>query len=401
MVLLPRRAARVKQLVKSYTLYNKYNNMRKQQRSRRILRLKELLYTSGLQVHSAPGPFNDLSGTFSANSDSSSSDGSSSSDSSGGSANFLQGADWFQPATTHWSASSISSATDISGRRSLDLGDIDSDNSESIQSEDSDIAILEQGLDNLNEDMEDLDEEYHGQRSARIRRWVQEQMVGMYASRYEMDRDTLPRGPSYLHHVLTVLKSAREDQFRLALRVTPPTFDALVAKIADDEVFTNNSNNSQMPVDEQLAIALYRFGHDGNAASLQAVANWAGVAKGTVVLATRRVLTALLRPSFMDEAVRFPTPEEKEEAKEWVESHSCKAWRGGWCMVDGTLVPLADKPTWFGESYFDRKCRYSLNVQVCEFNPLYFVICSIRFLGCIATQPPHHRLQLWSCRKHP
>lgn len=75
-------------------------------------------------------------------------------------------------------------------------------------------------------------------------------------------------------------------------------------------------------------------------------------------------MTALLRPSFMDGAVRYPTAEEKEEAKQWVEDHSCKAWRGGWCMVDGTLVPLADKPTWFGESYFDCKCCYSLNVQV-------------------------------------
>lgn len=120
-----------------------------------------------------------------------------------------------------------------------------------------------------------------------------------------------------------------------------------------------------MPVEEQLAITLYRFGHDGNAASLQCVANWAGVSKGTVGVVTLRVMTALLRPSFMDEAVCFPTPEEKEEAKRWVEKHSCRAWRGGWCMVDGTLIPLTDKPTWFGESYFDRKSRYSLNIQAC------------------------------------
>jgi hypothetical protein len=75
-------------------------------------------------------------------------------------------------------------------------------------------------------------------------------------------------------------------------------------------------------------------------------------------------MTAILQREFMDEAVSLPTEEQKEEAKEWVESKSCKAWRDGWCMVDGTLVPLYERPFWFGESYFDRKCNYSLNFQV-------------------------------------
>ena len=58
------------------------------------------------------------------------------------------------------------------------------------------------------------------------------------------------------------------------------------------------------------------------------------------------------------------TEDEKEDAKMWVEAHSCKAWRDGWCLVDGTLIPLYDRPHWYGESYFDRKCNYSLNFQV-------------------------------------
>lgn len=119
-----------------------------------------------------------------------------------------------------------------------------------------------------------------------------------------------------------------------------------------------------MPIEHQLAILLYRFGHDGNVAGLQKVANWAGVGKGTVLLATRRAMTAILRHHFKSEAVRMPTPEEKEEAKAWVEAHSCKGWRNSWCFVDGTLVCLFDHPFWYGESYFDRKCNYSLNVQV-------------------------------------
>lgn len=65
----------------------------------------------------------------------------------------------------------------------------------------------------------------------------------------------------------------------------------------------------------------------------------------------------------------------KSEAKEWVEDKSCPAWRNGWLMVDGTLVPLFRRPGYFGNVFFDRKSNYSLNVQVC-------VICIINYVLC-------------------
>ncbi len=198
----------------------------------------------------------------------------------------------------------------------------------------------------------------------RIGRHVCHTLEDMYARRYETARNTLPRAPGFLPHILHAYKNTRPDKFREQLRVTPTTFDRLVARLQADPVFANNSDNAQMPVEEQVAIALYRFGHYGNAASLQEVANWAGCGKGTVDLVTRRVMTAILRSDFLEEYVRYPTPAEKERAKEWVESHSCRAWRNGWCMVDGTLVPFDERPFWYGESYFDRKCNYSLNIQV-------------------------------------
>ncbi|PPQ83037.1 hypothetical protein CVT25_005279 [Psilocybe cyanescens] len=117
-----------------------------------------------------------------------------------------------------------------------------------------------------------------------------------------------------------------------------------------------------MPVEEQLAIALYRFGHFGNSASVESVAQWAGCSAGTVVNSTRRVMQAFL--SMHDDVIHYPSPADKEAAKEWVEAASCAAWRDGYLFVDGTLVPLADKPGYHGEAYFDRKSNYSLNVQL-------------------------------------
>ena len=117
-------------------------------------------------------------------------------------------------------------------------------------------------------------------------------------------------------------------------------------------------------IKDQLAIMLFYFRLYSNAASLEQVREWAGTSKGLVKLTTQRVMTALLSPDFMKDAVQLPTDEEKEEAKEWVEEHSCKAWHDGWCLVDGTLIPLYTQPYWYGESYFNQKCNYSLNIQV-------------------------------------
>lgn len=152
--------------------------------------------------------------------------------------------------------------------------------------------------------------------------------------------------------------------FRRNLRVSPATFDALVTRIQNHSIFETNGLGltRQFPVAWQLAIALYRFGHYGNAASVEAVAQWAGISAGSVVKCTRRVIVAC--NSLHDEVVRWPTADDKEEAKQWVESVSCPAWRDGFCMVDGTLVKLAEKPGHHGEAYFDRKSNYSLNVQV-------------------------------------
>jgi hypothetical protein len=103
-------------------------------------------------------------------------------------------------------------------------------------------------------------------------------------------------------------------------------FDQIVVKICTDPVFANHSHCEQHPVDAQLTVTLYWFGHSGNAVGQSAVACWAGVGHGTVSLMMRRVMTAILQPNFMAEAVHFPTVEEKEAAKSWVEAHSCKAW---------------------------------------------------------------------------
>ncbi|GJJ10896.1 hypothetical protein Clacol_005124 [Clathrus columnatus] len=109
--------------------------------------------------------------------------------------------------------------------------------------------------------------------------------------------------------------------------------------------FYINRPMAQLPL--QLAIALFWFGHFGNAASVDAVAQWAGVSPGCVVAATRHVMVAFLQHH--DHVITWPTAQEKEESKNAVAEISCDAWRDGYCFVDGTLIPLAEKPGFHGE----------------------------------------------------
>ena len=127
-----------------------------------------------------------------------------------------------------------------------------------------------------------------------------------------------------------------------------------------------------MSVEDQLAIALVQFGHFGNASSVDSVAQWAGCSAGMVVNATCQIMEAFL--TMHDEAIHYPSAADKEAAKEWVEAASCMAWRDIWIFIDGTLIPLAEKPSFHGKAYFDRKSNYSLNVKV-----VHYILFTLNF----------------------
>jgi hypothetical protein len=182
----------------------------------------------------------------------------------------------------------------------------------------------------------------------------------LYKDRYPGPRRDIPKAQENLRLLLGNYQKNFPDIFRSYTRVTPECFGDLVDSIKDHPAFHNNSNNPQMPVDEQAAVALYRFGHYGNAASAMKVALWAGVSYGTVRNITIWVMTALCDPRFRAATMLWSNPEEIERAKTWVESNSCPGWRNGWCMVDGTLVPLFQRPHHFGNTFFDRKFNYSM-----------------------------------------
>lgn len=107
----------------------------------------------------------------------------------------------------------------------------------------------------------------------------------------------------------------------------PDTFDALVERLEIQEVFQNQSNYSQVPVARQVFIALKRLGAYRNGMAISGIADWAGVGFGTLDIVTRRVITAVFETNLRFRHIRWPSGNEKTEAKDWIETMTSLAFR--------------------------------------------------------------------------
>ncbi|KAG2135704.1 uncharacterized protein EDB93DRAFT_1092191 [Suillus bovinus] len=148
------------------------------------------------------------------------------------------------------------------------------------------------------------------------------------------------------------------------LHINPDIFDDILDQISGHAIFTNCSNNVQLPIVVQLTIFLNRVGHYGNTVSPEDVAQWAGVSVGSVINCSNCVMVAIL--DLHDMFITFPTldSDDAEHACKFVEAKSCLEWRNGIFAVDGPIINLYEKPGLYGEAFYDRKSNYSLNCQV-------------------------------------
>jgi hypothetical protein len=158
---------------------------------------------------------------------------------------------------------------------------------------------------------------------------------------------------------LCQLFNMRDEDFKQAVRTTKSGFTWLLSQIAFNPIFHSGSFRPQLPVPHQLALTLERLGSNGNGASVGRISRNLCVGRGTVIKASRRVIRAIndMGPTYL----RWP---DKDRRKEISEVMKAEGFEGCVGFVDGTTIPLYQRPSIDGEVFFDRKKRYSINCQV-------------------------------------
>ena len=114
--------------------------------------------------------------------------------------------------------------------------------------------------------------------------------AGLSVSRQLNENITIPKSSS----ILDLVWSYNDNEFKVVARMSKTSFAYVLALIQDHYVFRCESNHKQAHVWVQLLVTLNRLGCNGNGASLDRNAMFAGIGHGTVCLYTERVFIAIL-----------------------------------------------------------------------------------------------------------
>lgn len=143
------------------------------------------------------------------------------------------------------------------------------------------------------------------------------------------------------------------------MRTSHAGFYAILEVIEDDEIFISTSRNPQPAVIIQLALTLERLGSNGTGCSVRRLGRDYKRSMGAIINCTQRVLESI--DSQCSQYIQWPSEARREEISTVM---SLEGFPGCVGFVDGTNIPLYQRPGLDGETFFDRKKRYSLYCQV-------------------------------------
>lgn len=150
-----------------------------------------------------------------------------------------------------------------------------------------------------------------------------------------------------------------EDQFQSFFKMSRPAFTALYQIIKYNTVFHNNSCNSKINPSIQLTTALYFFGVSGSN-TVQSAAQL-GIGKGTTQLYIQHIMIALIHLSA--QYITWPTSDSAELCNMRAKIEYESQFPGCISFLDGIDINLLQAPSWHGETYFNCKKKYAINVQ--------------------------------------
>jgi hypothetical protein len=202
---------------------------------------------------------------------------------------------------------------------------------------------LFEGEGNLSEDEEDEENEL-----------VMLGLTSLLGIRYLEQRTFhVVKSKHWYHHILPKYDDYR---FKVIMRMNSDNFQKLVSMLVYHPIFQNNSNNLQSPVELQLAIFLRRIGSKEN---IFEICSRFGIAEGTVYLFCKRVMIAIF--SLKRTLVKWPVDEAKQDVYEGFKNIGGMENVIG--AIDGSHIGLANAPLKQPETYWNRKKRYSIQLQ--------------------------------------
>ncbi|KAH9456212.1 hypothetical protein Pst134EB_012415 [Puccinia striiformis f. sp. tritici] len=168
--------------------------------------------------------------------------------------------------------------------------------------------------------------------------------------RYLTSRNTATR--FHPRYDLSAMQSLADSTFLQIFRMTWPCFLNLLHLIEKDPIFYNSSQNPQRDPLVQLAVATCRLGSNGNGAAVTQLKTLFNIGYGTINLYTMRFIKIIYKKKSL--LASWPTQEERLEMSQVMQDEGFPGCVG---FVDGTTIPLSQKPPVDGNHYFDRKKR--------------------------------------------
>ncbi|MBW0470282.1 hypothetical protein O181_009997 [Austropuccinia psidii MF-1] len=153
-------------------------------------------------------------------------------------------------------------------------------------------------------------------------------------------------------YMMNYLQTLSSEKFQKLCRTTHESFEKLVSKIQADKAFQNSSQNKQLSPAIQLAVALSSLRSNGNGDALGKIGMLFGISHGAIVLYTQRVTQILMK--LKHKVILLLTIEKPREMSQVMQAEGFPGCIG---FIDGSLIPLSQRPPNNGEAYFDCKKR--------------------------------------------
>ena len=201
-------------------------------------------------------------------------------------------------------------------------------------------------------------------------------------------RSIIYKQPKSYHWYETILFNYDDTRFRKTLRMSQSTFCKIVYKICNHQ----NFKNQRILIEKQLAVVLYRL---GGKSTIWDISSKFGIAEGTVILFTSRIISVL--KSLKSQVIIWPCDTYHQEVHNGFEEK--QGFSNVIGALDGTHINLLEAPCKINKDvYFTRKRRYAIHLQAVVDHRGLFTFYDIGYPASVHDAKVFRNSKLYLCK---